>query len=211
MTGRSAATPWVRRWGSVLTGVSIIGTVLTVLAVLGLSLVVYGFASEFGGSPPPWWYWPVWLGFAAAGIAGLSITVGVPLLPYLLRLVCLSPVLAVGLASPWLMLPVVVVAAADVSLMLSHWAWPRRVGYRVLAGAAMAVLLATFVLPLDKELSCENLGDPPETCDVWYLNVLGWGYYEEDNRDLAGWILVALLGGLLVALPVARDEQDALV
>jgi hypothetical protein len=182
-----------------------------VVAVLGLAFVVYGFASEFGGSPPPWWYWPVWLSFAAAGIAGLALTVGVPLLPYLLRLVSLFPVLAVGLVSPWLMLPVVVVAAADVSCMLSHWAWPRRVFPRALVGVAMAVLLAIFTVPVDKDLSCENPGDPPETCDVSYVTVLGWGYFEEDDRKLGGWILVALLGGLLVALPVVRDEDDALV
>jgi hypothetical protein len=37
---------------------------------------------------------------------------------------------------------------------------------------------------------------------------MGWGLFEEDERDLVGWTVVAVLGGVLVAIPVAPRSRD---
>jgi hypothetical protein len=207
----TSTTPWARRWGGLLAAISVIGTILAVLSVFLLTALVVALARDFGGEESTGWFWLVAIGFAAAGVAGLVLTSRVPSVAYGLRLAALVPLFLLGFVTPWLLAPAVVVAAADVSLMISHWGWSSSSARRALVGVLVAAALAILFVPLDRELSCENPGDPPDTCDVTYRDVLGWGYYEDDNRDLAGWILVALLGGLLVALPVARDERDALV
>lgn len=204
-----SAGPWAHRWLRALAGISIVGTILAALSVFLLAGLYAMLAGEMGGEESTGWYWLVALGFAAAGVAGLLLTSPLPTLAYLLRLVAVLPMLSVGFVSPWLMTPAVVVAAADVSLMLSHWSWTRGVAVRPLAGIATAAFLAVALVPVDTELSCENLGDPPETCDAWYVSTLGFGLYEDDNRNLVGWGLVALLGGLIVAVPVTRDDEDA--
>lgn len=195
-----------------LAGVSIGGTILAVLSVFLLALVVVELARSFGGDDEPMeWLWLVAIAFACAGVAGLVLTSRVPTVAYLLRLVAVLPVLSLGFVSPWLMAPAVLVGAADLSLMMSHWAWARPKAVRALAGLATAVILGVIVLPVSQELSCENPGDPPATCEAWYGNILGWSTYEEDQRNLVGWGLVALLGGLIVALPVTRDTGEPLV
>ena len=207
---RTSATPWAARWGRVLAGVSIGGTILAVLSVFLLTAGIVLFASEMSGAESTWWYWLVALGFAAAGVMGLVLTSAAPSLAYLLRLAAVLPMLSLGFASAWLMAPAVVVGAADLSLMVSHWTWARRKTVRGLAGLATTVILGVIVLPVSEEFSCENPGDPVATCEAWYGNVLGWSTYEEDQRNLVGWGLVAVLGGLIVALPVTRDTGELL-
>lgn len=194
------------RWGRAVVAVSVAGGVLTVIAVLLLGMAVYGFMSEFGGSPPPWWYWPSVLGFAASGVLGLVLTSAIPWLAYLLRLIGWVPLLSVGASSPWLLAVVLLPGVAHVSLLLTTWGWTRSVAGRWVVAAGVSVMLALLTVPVDRELSCETPGDPPETCDAWYRTTAGWGLFEEDDRQLVGWVLVVLLGGVLVAIPVPPRE-----
>jgi hypothetical protein len=189
-------------WGRVLVGVSVAGTVLTVVVVLLFGVFLYEFMADFGGSPAPWWYWPSVLGFAVAGVLGLGLSTRTPRLALVLRLVACVPLIAIGLTSPWLMAAVVLVGAAHVSLLLATWRSTQHTPGRLVAGAVAAVILALLIVPVDQDLSCENVGDPPETCDAWYSSAMGWGLYEEDDRHLRGWIVVAVLAGALVAIPV---------
>lgn len=196
------------RWRTALIRVSVVGTVLATLTVFLLVAVLAGFASEFSsGQASTWGYWVAGMGFAVAGVLGLGLTSRLPTLAYLLRLVAVLPFVSVGFVHPWAMLPAVVVGAAHVSLLLTHWGWFRRPAPRAIAGMVVSGLLALLVVPVTQELSCENVGDPPETCDVWYRSTVGWGVYEDDDRHLVGWVVVALTGGLVVAVPVARDDD----
>jgi MFS family permease len=191
-------------WGRVVASISVAGTVLTVIAVLVLGVALYGFMVEFGGSPAPWWYWPSVLGFAVAGVLGLLLTSRMPRLALVFRLVGWTPLLAVGLSGPWLMAPAAVVGAAHISLLLTSWT--QRLVVRLLAGVAVSVGLALLAVPVVLDLSCENVGDPPETCDAWYRSIAGWGVFEADDRHLAGWGVVVTLAGVLVAIPVPRRD-----
>jgi hypothetical protein len=189
-------------WGRIVAGVSVAGTVLTVVVALLFGVFLNEFMSDFGGSPAPWWYWPSVLGFAVAGVLGLGLSARTPRLALVLRLVAWVPLIAVGLTSPWLMGAVVSVGAAHVSLLLATWRSTQHAPGRLVAGAVAALILALLIVPVDQDLNCENVGDPPETCDAWYRSAMGWGLYEEDDRHLLGWIVVAVLAGVLVAIPV---------
>ena len=190
--------------------VSIVGTALAVLSVFLLAAIIVVLSRDWGGEQSTWWYWVVALAFAVAGVAGLLLTARVPTLAYLLRLVAVLPMLSIGFASPWLLAPAVVVVAADLSLMMSCTVRLQRGAVRVAVGVATALVLALVFLPVSRELNCENPGDPTATCEAWYGNILGWTTYEERDRNLVGWALVAALGGLMVAIPARRDDGGVL-
>ncbi len=198
-------------WGRVLAVVSIAGTILAVMSVflltLGATMLVSGFD---GGDDPTWWFWLIAIGFATVGMAGLLLTSRWPTVAYLLRLMALLPLFALGFVTPWLMLPVILVGGAHLSLMVSHRSWGHQPLFRVLAGVVTTVVLVIFIVPLSEVRSCENPGHRP-ACEVRYGSVLGYTAYKPHEQDLIGWGLLAVLGGLIAGLPVTRDTGDSLV
>lgn len=199
------------RWGRVLAVVSIAGTILAVMSVFVLTLGAAMLVSGFDGSDDPtWWFWLIASGFATVGLAGLLLTSRLPTVAYILRLVAVLPLLALGFVTPWLMLPVILVGGADLSLMVSHRSWGHQPLFRVLAGVVTTVVLIIVIVPLSEVRSCENPGHRA-ACEVRYGSVLGYTAYAPEEQNLIGWGLLAVLGGLLVALPVTRDTGDYLV
>lgn len=207
-TGREGSA---RAWGTLLAGVSIVGTIIASMAVFVLAMLMSVISEDFGGGAgASWAYWLVALAFAVAGLAGLVLTSRLPSLAYLLRAAALVPALLVGLLTPWVLALPALVLAADLSLLLSHWTWGSRPVGRWMAAIALGLVCAGVTLPSAADEWCDRPRDPGSYCEVTYDNAVGMNF-QEGERALLGWVLVAALVTVVVGLPVLRDEQDVLI
>ena len=197
----ATTTPWVRwrrLWGNVLEAVSVVGTVLAVLADLLLALLAVGIYSEMSGETDvvaDLWVWGAAVLLVVLGIAGLALTSRTPVLAYALRIAVAVPFLGLGLVSFWFMLAAVLFVAANISLALGslpggEHPWVR-LSVAAFAGLSFVLLAVPFVAD-----GCQR---PRQHCE--YESLLGWGAH--DSQQVVAWVCLAVIVVALIGHPVA--------